>query len=42
MSTKIKVTVGKVVLDGELFDTDCAKAIAERLPIETTPNEWGD
>ncbi len=34
MSTKIKITVGKVVLEGELFDTDCAKAIAERLHIE--------
>ena len=26
----------------ELFDTPCAKGIADLLPIETTPNVWGD
>jgi len=25
-----------------LFDTQCAKAIAGILPIETRSNEWGD
>lgn len=34
--------MGKITLDGELFDTPCAKAIADALPLETIPNEWGD
>jgi hypothetical protein len=42
MTTKIKITVGPVAVEGELFDTDCAKAIAESLPIERKPNVWGD
>ncbi len=29
-------------MKAELFDTPCASAIAETLPIETRPNEWGD
>jgi len=40
--TRVKITVGNITLDGELFDTPCAKAIADALPIETRPNEWGD
>ena len=42
MPIQIKITIGKVTLDAELFDTPCAKAIAGVLPIETAPNEWGD
>lgn len=42
MPTKIKITVKDIVLDAELFDTPCAKAIAAVFPIETRPNEWGD
>lgn len=42
MPTRIKITIGDITLDGELFDTPCAKAIAGVLPIETRPNEWGD
>ncbi len=42
MPQKIKIIVGTVTLDAELGDTGCAKAIAELLPIETAPNEWGD
>ena len=42
MPTRIKITIGDVTLDAELFDTPCAKAIADSLPIETMPNEWGD
>jgi hypothetical protein len=42
MPTRIKITIADIILDGELFDTECAKAIAEALPIETRPNEWGD
>jgi len=42
MSTTITITVKNITLEAELFDTACAKKIAGILPIETTPNEWGD
>ena len=42
MPTKVKVIAGDLILDAELFDTQCAKAIAGILPIETSSNEWGD
>ena len=42
MPTQIKIAIGNVTLDAELFDTPCAKAIVGALPIETEPNEWGD
>ena len=42
MAVCIKITIGDVALDAELFDTACAKAIAASLPIETSPREWGD
>ncbi|MGA3207989.1 MAG: cyclophilin-like fold protein [Syntrophales bacterium] len=42
MPTKVKITMGNVTLRAELFDTACAKAIAERLPIKARPDEWGD
>lgn len=42
MPTEIKIIVRDIILDAELFDTACAKAIADSLPIETEPNEWGD
>ena len=40
--TPIKITAGSVSLTAELDDTALAKAVAARLPIEATPNEWGD
>jgi hypothetical protein len=39
---KIKITIKDIVLVAELFDTATAKTITDALPIETTPNEWGD
>ncbi len=42
MPTPIKITAGSVSLTAELDDTALAKAVAAKLPIETTPNEWGD
>ena len=42
MPTRIRITIGNVSVDAELFDTPCAKAVADSLPIETRPNEWGD
>ncbi|MEE8328344.1 MAG: cyclophilin-like fold protein [Thermodesulfovibrionia bacterium] len=42
MPVRIKINIEDIELDAELFDTECAKAIANILPIETRPNEWGD
>jgi hypothetical protein len=39
---KITITVRDITLHAELFDTSTAAAIAGALPIETTPEEWGD
>jgi uncharacterized protein len=42
MHVMINISVGGLTLNAELFDTDCAKAIVKKLPIQTMPNEWGD
>ena len=42
MSVCIIITAGGFTLTGELFDSPCAKAIADSLPVETRPEEWGD
>jgi hypothetical protein len=42
MPIPIRIKVGTIELDGELFDTETAKAIAECLPIEKEFNVWGD
>lgn len=42
MPTKIIIMINGIVLDAELFDTPCAKAITAVLPVETKPNAWGD
>ncbi len=42
MLVEIKITTKDIVLDAELFDTATAKSIADALPIEAKPNEWGD
>jgi hypothetical protein len=42
MPTLVRISVGHVTLDAELFDTACAFAIARALPLEVRPSEWGD
>ncbi len=42
MPVKINIFVKDIVLKAEFFDTKTAQAISGALPIETTPNEWGD
>ncbi len=42
MPQKIKIIAGPVTVTAELADTDSAKAIAGKLPLESVPNEWGD
>jgi len=39
---KIRITAGSVTVEGELFETGCARAVADQLPIVATPDEWGD
>lgn len=39
---QILVCIEDMELKGQLFDTLCAKAIIEKLPIEAEPEEWGD
>ena len=34
MPTDIKITVKNITVEAELFDTACAKAIVEKLPLE--------
>lgn len=38
----ISISMGNVTLKAEFFDTDCARAIAGKLPLEAFPNVWGD
>ena len=42
MPTKIGIKIGAATLSAELFDTECAKQVIEKLPIEAIPHEWGD
>jgi uncharacterized protein len=42
MPVKINISTGSTTLKGELDDTECARMIVARLPIETMPNVWGD
>ena len=42
MPIRILISIENITLNAELFDTPCAEAITEKLPIETHPNEWGD
>jgi uncharacterized protein len=42
MPKKINIIIGQTTINGELFDSPCGQAIFSSLPIETSPNEWGD
>lgn len=39
---QIIISIGNIRLNAQLFKTQCAQAIAEKLPIEAVPEEWGD
>ena len=39
---KIKMTIGPVVLEAELFDTPTADAIWNALPFDSTASTWGE
>lgn len=42
MTVKIKLSLDGVGLTGELLDTPSAKALAKRLPLETSMSRWGE
>ena len=42
MPTNVKIIVKNVTVEAQFTDTACAKAIVEKLPLEASPNEWGD
>ena len=42
MAYPIRITVGKLVFDGELNDTATAQRVCDALPIEGQVNRWGD
>jgi hypothetical protein len=39
---KLRITIGSVNLDAELFDTPTADAIYAKLPFTSTASTWGD
>jgi len=39
---QVKILVDRIELNAELFDTDCARAIGEALPLMARPSVWGD
>lgn len=42
MPTAIRITAGDVVVEAELNDSNCARMIAEALPIEASAGTWGE
>jgi len=42
MTVAVKIIVDDLVLAAELFDTECARAITDALPLDARPNVWGD
>jgi uncharacterized protein len=42
MHVPIEITAGNVILKGELFDSSCASAVVEALPLDVAANRWGD
>lgn len=42
MATAIEIEAGGVTLRGELGDSECARAIADVLPINVRPGVWGE
>ena len=41
-SRKLKMTIGPVELEAELFDTPTADAIHSKLPFNSVASTWGD
>ena len=39
---KVRITAGGSSVEGVLFDTPCARAVMDALPVSAVPREWGD
>lgn len=39
---RITITVAAIICEGELADTECARAIWDALPLSAKANTWGD
>jgi hypothetical protein len=39
---RIRISIGGLSLEGELYDTPTARKVAEALPIRTDFNTWGE
>ena len=42
MAKKLRLRIGSVTLDSELFDTETAHAIFNQAPFESNVRTWGD
>jgi hypothetical protein len=42
MDMRVRISAGDVEHEAVLWDTECARAIYDALPIETAFNTWGD
>lgn len=42
MPVQIRIRVAELELEGELHDTDCARAVREGLPLRGAFTVWGD
>ena len=42
MAREIQITVGDVILEAELNDSETAQKVWDALPIESAYNTWGD
>ncbi len=39
---RVRITIGDIELEGELFDTPTARKVYRSLPLESEVNRWGD
>ena len=42
MPTPVRIIVEDLMIEAEFFDTACAHAVVDVLPLETRPHVWGD
>ena len=42
MARRLKLTIGKVVLTAELFETPTAEALCARAPFDSRAERWGE
>lgn len=42
MPTDVIINAGGLKIKAQFFDTGCARAVVNALPVNTRPNVWGD